>query len=856
MSAAVTAETSTPVVRLPRRRLMGILDRWLPLTVVRGPSGYGKSTLVRQWATEAESAGIRVLWCNAIGTADLCTAILSTLAGGTRRVVGRAQADSFAACVEAQRLIDRYDGQTVLIVDGLDDMTRGDLIGQLLELCRLRSAFRVIVTTRVRDAAEELAALTLGVQVIAPHDLQFCQTEIADLAAARSLALTSVQAELVRKEVGGCPILVDAVLGWLAQSTRIDATSIAGAATVAHEGLWSHVLHRSLSPTDVDTLAELSTAAGWLTADAARFLTEEADVEQRLVHLESVGALTSELGPDGTPLFRIPPAVGRIARAHATTAIDVAAKGAALARHLAAAQPERAVRQAYALRDWTLLGEIFEQSWLDLWSSEDPIVLRALAEMPGDALRALPRTAAAQAIVTGARRTPADLQFPVTRSPAELHQIAHFIGMSAALQTSVLEAMALRRSGRFPDALAIAMTVANVVEVGGEAVPPAALQIEAWGRYELALTALLAGDTALSSEQLQAAVQSLPWASPKLTHLREMVHGLSALKAAMRGDLLAVDVRAARARETEGIAPDYLLFHHDQGTAATIAEAITSIDRLDRTTSTAALNALRTGDQGGELWAFSAWAQARFSLHWGDRRGALRDLCDARRLHRQVSDGGGLAHPLLVAAEADLLLADQRANRAAALLANAPTHPFVGVARARFALTVGDYDNAILESLAIIAEDNRLDRLRLDALLIHAVGVTKTKGVEHAMPSWREALATASRLGSPLAPFALLPPGLLAPVESQLPELRAMTRPARERGGGLPDCVEVIELSPRQQSVLDALARGMPIPAIARSQFVSQNTIKSQLRSLYSKLGVHSREEAVALARDAGLIEN
>ncbi len=41
---------------------------------------------------------------------------------------------------------------------------------------------------------------------------------------------------------------------------------------------------------------------------------------------------------------------------------------------------------------------------------------------------------------------------------------------------------------------------------------------------------------------------------------------------------------------------------------------------------------------------------------------------------------------------------------------------------------------------------------------------------------------------------------------------------------------------------------------IADESFVSTNTVKTQARSIYSKLGVSSRAEAVACARTAGLI--
>jgi LuxR family maltose regulon positive regulatory protein len=51
------------------------------------------------------------------------------------------------------------------------------------------------------------------------------------------------------------------------------------------------------------------------------------------------------------------------------------------------------------------------------------------------------------------------------------------------------------------------------------------------------------------------------------------------------------------------------------------------------------------------------------------------------------------------------------------------------------------------------------------------------------------------------------------------------------------------------------LATHLPGPEIAAELFLSPHTIKSQQVSLYRKLGVSSRGQAVARARDMGLLE-
>jgi LuxR family transcriptional regulator, maltose regulon positive regulatory protein len=44
------------------------------------------------------------------------------------------------------------------------------------------------------------------------------------------------------------------------------------------------------------------------------------------------------------------------------------------------------------------------------------------------------------------------------------------------------------------------------------------------------------------------------------------------------------------------------------------------------------------------------------------------------------------------------------------------------------------------------------------------------------------------------------------------------------------------------------------VPEIAAELFVSRNTIRTHVRSVYAKLGVHSRADAVTRARALGLL--
>lgn len=63
------------------------------------------------------------------------------------------------------------------------------------------------------------------------------------------------------------------------------------------------------------------------------------------------------------------------------------------------------------------------------------------------------------------------------------------------------------------------------------------------------------------------------------------------------------------------------------------------------------------------------------------------------------------------------------------------------------------------------------------------------------------------------------------------------------------------QLTPREHEVLSLVARGRTNAEIANDLIVSDKTVRNVVSSVMSKLGVASRAEAVAKARDAGMGE-
>jgi LuxR family maltose regulon positive regulatory protein len=110
-----------------------------------------------------------------------------------------------------------------------------------------------------------------------------------------------------------------------------------------------------------------------------------------------------------------------------------------------------------------------------------------------------------------------------------------------------------------------------------------------------------------------------------------------------------------------------------------------------------------------------------------------------------------------------------------------------------------------------------------------------------------------------VSPFLLVPaehrPALLALADrigahpSALARLRELPAPFRATGAR-------VALTRREAQVLEQLRTGASQADIARALSVSTNTVKSQVRSLYRKLGASQRDEALRAAYLQGLLQS
>lgn len=279
-------------------------------------------------------------------------------------------------------------------------------------------------------------------------------------------------------------------------------------------------------------------------------------------------------------------------------------------------------------------------------------------------------------------------------------------------------------------------------------------------------------------------------------------------------------------------------------TAGRVAAALVAMDRLDLSAAASILDDLGMPRRTEEFWGFVLFARGRLALLRGTPADGLRFI--EAMSQRFPQPEGGIVTPLLDAIRADLHLATGNATDARRILAGS-THPATAPVRARLSLITGNPEAA---RDVVHREDGAPDPWPgtcAELALIAACAHAKSGRRAQARRFLQRAVMLSRNTGS-LRMFATLPRSMLRDLETLDVELPVDVDRLGPGFGTFREIRPSVRLTPRERVVLDALLAGGNAATIARDQFVSPNTIKSQLRSLYRKLGVSSRAEALAVA--------
>ncbi len=221
--------------------------------------------------------------------------------------------------------------------------------------------------------------------------------------------------------------------------------------------------------------------------------------------------------------------------------------------------------------------------------------------------------------------------------------------------------------------------------------------------------------------------------------------------------------------------------------------------------------------------------------------------------------------------------AAERTSRAAA--EPGELREFGDLVLARLRLTQGHVQDALtlLGRLIQTAEDCGLFGRVIEMQALHAVALSRQGRFEPAHRALDQALQIAEpepyvrvfvdegvpmatllrqfrTTGSRAAHVEQLLAAFPNSVIQQLPDAEQPAAPSGSQIGTAQSRMIVEPLTEREQDVLRLLAAGLSNPAIAQHFVVSVNTVKTQVKSIFSKLAVHSRDEAIAKARRLRLL--
>lgn len=503
--------------------------------------------------------------------------------------------------------------------------------------------------------------------------------------------------------------------------------------------------------------------------------------------------------------------------------------------------------------DWDTVVSVIEYEWGILMALDLATLDRALQALPARVLSNHPIVFAVREIRLNIRGETDALdqsvgQFQLPTHPDDIRDRARSELARISLSASTAFMIAYRVHGRHQRALHYARITEELARRArvhrptefAPRVPTALLQV--------GITKLLVGDLHEASLVLREAyeLRHESWdgrnggdASGKL-----------ALLYAVRGEIVEAD-RWLERHDDGGGAHGWMVPLVQLSGA--IARALIAIARVDRAAAEAALATLELQVNRERSWApFITYAQAQHALLWGDRRAALQ-LIERTRVFAGRSLRHAGSERLLDAVEASLLLALDRPTEASVLLDGRDRNAHTAAVASRLALLTDRKPLARELATAGLAEEHIDAGAQTELLITSALADDSDEaGRRHLL----QAIATTARTGM-LTPFVVAPRrplrhllGTMSPSETHARIERTLASSPEPT----PETVQLVELTATERRILQLSAEGRTRQDIAQALYVSANTVKFHFRNVYRKLGVDSREDALATARRLGLL--
>ncbi|MET4581783.1 LuxR family maltose regulon positive regulatory protein [Conyzicola nivalis] len=842
-----------------RPRLVRRFDGPQAVVVAQGPAGYGKSVAMAQWAaaTAADGIWVRIRDGNA-GSAAFVQHLAAELAAAgllddahplllaTEALSGGADPWTLL-----RRGLQALHGPLTIAVDEIDRLTP-ECVNGLVDVVLDVPQLSVRATSRRRGPLNDPAlALKLDVAVIGATDLALTPDEIAD---ALSIDVTSPAVARIAA-LGGLPILTRLT------SQSLDESSLSREGPT--QGVIDSLIDAEIASRPWDPRFALFVRATSVADSLDRALAAElADIARSTLEPtddvpDDVGALLARAEDEGlglwtgttrttetftyTPLIR--EGFERRLRFEQPRLVETLVR--AVARwELAHGRPFAALRRAVELRDWELASRVIRTYWNELLRNHGQQLRRLFHGTPLSVLRRQPLITMLLALEynrTGHHRLRALEYFALAGHAARTQRDRSAPADRVVLRA--IESAALRVSGRFDGALVAALDGRRILlamspddrDGLGRVEPTLHNQFGTSlfyaGRTEDALDSFARSTSVGASKGLKAGLQGM---------------ALSAGALAAAGDLresIAMIEQSQALEWPEGWLTGYM------GSFNQLAGAFAALERWDADAADRHIRSLDPHRETIEHWPLLAHVDVLVELLRGHPERARLAL-DAEMLMQRRRRS--IAPPTLARLAHTRSLIELAAGRPAAaeraLGKAASARRSTGLAR--IALARAQPDDALrhLANPAASAGDPASSRSRAEAMALRAGALALAGDAGRAAVSLGELLEFMANRQQGLA-LALVPAQALdALLEvarvSTIGDPHELLEGARAHAviGSL---APAPSLTPREIALARVLPRAGGTAELAEMLSVSPNTVKSQLRSLYRKLGAGNRAEAL-----------
>jgi LuxR family transcriptional regulator, maltose regulon positive regulatory protein len=868
---AKLARPQIPAGYLERPRISNLLDAGsdTSLTIVSAGPGWGKTSAVAAWAEhlrdpiawvslDAEDGEPRMFWSYVL--AALRAAATVPADNPLADLVPRPVPDA-----ETTRLIvdglNRLPTRVGLVLDDLHEVGSAVVLEAIEALLRRRiDRLRLVLITR-SDPTLPLHRLRLAGDLteIRAADLAFTADEAVALFVNDGL------------DTGAVPMsrLLERTEGWAAGlrlaalALRRDASGSALAEFAYDERATADYLADEVlagQPAELRTFLLHTSVVDRLTADLADALTGDGDGASRLERLTQANAFVVALGTEGH-WYRYHPMLREMLRQH----LSMSEPHLVAALHRRAAlwfashgSPVEAVRHAAMAPDWGLLGRVLVTRAVPrLVSADRDALAGVLARLPdADGHDGFEVHLSAAARLLSVRQFAA-MAPHVSLGWSALRRTEPDLRPAATVALHVLELAQARIRG---DADAIVMHSTRALDLlrGEAASVPAADEYTAITLGNQGMGLLWSGAQREAERSLREGLAAAQETDVEVTRVDMLGH--LGLAATLSGRLREAHVLASEAVELAG-ARGWSALEQVSSAYLTLAFVALQWNELEEADAQ-----LRLGLAAQPTWAdrlpLTALRITEVMVH------AVRGrLARARegilQLRSDFADWHApeflLRWGAIAAAEVALTSGDH--GRVAEIIAvptgDAPPGPEERVCLARALLAAGQPDRA----LQMVSAVRDLDTgAAVDAWLITALAADHNREDHRA----NAAIAKALQVAEPEAwrrPFVTAHPDRLARLVDRV--IRLTPQPSQfarslltelDRQGFRVDGQVREPLTDRELTVLEHLPTMLSNAEIATQMFVSVNTVKAHLKSLYRKLDVSSRRQAVQRARELQLL--